>query len=105
LVCLQQNKKNMSDLRKEQIVYLENARAEISLETKKLAEDYKIKLLLDNDLEKITQEFADKETPKLVIIAEKYLHPNPTQIMDLRQRLISIVMEESLSACTNLINS
>lgn len=95
----------MLELREDQKAFLEIVKKEIINESRELAQSYKIQLLLDNDLAKITKEFAEKETPKLVTIAEKYLFPNPLQIIDLRNRLIDIVMEASTSACINLLNS
>jgi 3-deoxy-D-manno-octulosonic-acid transferase len=95
----------MLELNEEQKSFLEVVKNEITNEAKKLAQSYKIQLLLNNDLAKITQEFAEKQTPKLVIIAEKYLHPNSLQIDDLRNRLIDIVIEASTSSCINLLNS
>ncbi|MFQ6599302.1 hypothetical protein [Flavobacterium sp. C3NV] len=95
----------MLELKEEQRTFLEAITIEISNEARELAKSYKIRLLLDTDLAKITQEFAENETPKLVIIAEKYLHPNPLHIVDLKNRLIAIVMQASTSACINLLNS
>ena len=95
----------MQDLNDEQHAFLEVAKNEIISEAKLLAQDYKIKLLLGNDLAAITKEFADNETPKLVKIAEKFLLNNQFQIIDLRGKLINIVIEESCAACINLLNS
>lgn len=95
----------MMGLNEEQFAFLEVVKSKIGNEAKLLAQSYKIQLLLDNDLAKITKEFAEKETPKLVKIAEGYMYPNPHNIIDLRNRLINIVMEASLSSCSNLLNS